>query len=59
MFDVVDRFANDCKPGEMSPEYASACHECALALREEAGIPEFGKRSQSQWSNTVDNWMIS
>jgi hypothetical protein len=59
MFDVVDRFAGSCKPGEMGPEYASAAHECALAFRERANVPQFGRRCQSVWQLSIDNWMIS
>jgi hypothetical protein len=56
MFDVVDRFAGSCRPGQMSPEYASAAHECGCALSEDAGIPQFGKRSQSQWQFAINDW---
>ena len=56
MFAVVDRFAGSCSPGQMGAEYASAAHECGCALREEAGVPEFGKRCKSQWQFAINDW---
>ena len=49
MFDVADRYTG--------ADYDSAAHECALALREDAGIPQFGKRCQGAWERVVDDWM--
>jgi hypothetical protein len=59
MFAVVDRFAYDNKPGQMSPEYSSMAHEAACALREKADIPQFGKRQSSQWDRARDLWWIA
>ena len=57
MFDEVDKFAGENKPGEMSYDYSSAAHECGVALGEEAHIPQFGyHEAQSQWQYVIDDW---
>ena len=49
MFDLVDTL-------ESAEDRAGAAHECAIALRQHAGVPFFGKSSHSMWAQTVTNW---
>ena len=50
MFDLVDGMAGTAE------DRAGAAHECAIALRQHAGVPFFGKSSHSMWAQTVTDW---
>lgn len=63
MFELADRllpssFPNTAHERALYEDWEGAAHEAACALREQAGIPQFGKRNESVWNRTIDNWMI-
>ena len=49
MFDLADQLP----PGE---DRDGAAHECGIALRIHAGIPQFAKCSESTWQCAVDDF---